>query len=374
MNQPRQQPEEPTSPGLAHYFDLIVRHRWWVISSGCVAWALAIVASLVIPAKYKSETTILIEQPKVSAQFLPQNVTVDLQQRLQSLTEQILSRPRLEQIMDTFQLYGKQQNQHATDGMVDRMRKDIDIELLKTPGHDLSGFKLSYSAKSPVLAQKVAGELTSLFIQENLSNQRQLSEDTTAFLDSQLAEARKDLEQQEKTLGEFRSKYLGELPEQLAGNVQILSGLQSRLQSETEALNQAEQQRLYLVSLVGESKSARPKPAGDPGLASSSSTTALDEQIDKMKSDLAALLTRYTPQHPDVIRLQEQIASAEKLRQQAAQDPKGGKKSVESGPQVISPVAQLESQLKANELEIANRKQQVKSLEAQIEQYQALAA
>jgi polysaccharide chain length determinant protein (PEP-CTERM system associated) len=369
-----QQQNTPKPASIGAYLALVVRRRWLVGSFALVIWALASAASLVIPAKYRSETTILIEQPKVQAQIVPPAVTTDLQQQLQSLTEQILSRTRLSQIMDSFHLYGKQPDQPASEAMIQRMQKDITIDLVTTPGHSdqLSAFKVSYSAGNPQLAQEVAGQITSLFIAENLKNQQQLAEDTTSFLDSQLADARADLERQEKSLGEFRSKNLGELPEQMQGNVQILGGLQSRLDAATEALNTAEQQKLYLSSLVTQSTAAGNK--GDSGVPASPAATSLDQQINKLKSDLATLSTRYTPQHPDVQRVKAQIASLERLRQQTEKDVASGKQdsgALSTTPSTaISPVAQLESQQKANELEIANRKKEITSLENQIEQYQ----
>jgi polysaccharide biosynthesis transport protein len=381
MNTEAQTPEN-VSPRMGQYMAIIARRRWWVITATFSLWAIGVTISLLLPAKFRSETVILIEQQKVLPQYVTPNVTIDLQQRMQSLTQQILSRTRLVRIMDSFHLYGKQANQPAADDLVQRMRNDITIELIKSSGHsdELSAFKVSYSAPTPALAQAVAGQITALFIEENLRNQQELSEDTTAFLDNQLAEARKDLEHQEQLLSDFRSKYLGELPEQLSSNVQILSGLQSRLQSATGGLHQAEQQRLYLASLVGQSKilPRRESPEEDNPV-SSGAPTALDDQIDKMQADLADLSARYTPQHPDVVRLKEQIANAEAIKRQQDADAKSGTKSTPSSgvrirsgnQQTISPIAQLESQLKANELEIANRKQEVKTLEGQIEQYQA---
>jgi len=378
---PRTQAPEDVSPRLGQYAALVVRQRWWVILSAFSFWALALATCLVLPPRFRSETVILIEQQKILPQYVTPNVAVDLQQQMQSLTQQILSRTRLVKIIDSLHLYGNQPNQHVSDELVQRMRKDITIDLIKSGGHEdeLSAFKLSYSAPTPAVAQAVVGQITSLFIEENSRNQRQLSEETAAFLDNQLAEARKDLEHQEQLLGAFRSKYVGELPEQLSSNVQILSGLQSRLQSATAALHQAEQQRLYLGSLIGQSKSLQRRDSSeDDNAVSPGGSTALDDQIDKMQAQLAELSARYTPQHPDIVRLKEQIANAEAMRRQLDGEGKSGTKTTPSvrahrsgDPQAISPLAQLESQLKANELEITNRKLEVKTLENQIEQYQA---
>lgn len=382
MNPTVEQPSEHVSPRIGSYAKLVIRHRWWVILAAFSLWAIGIAVSVLVPAKYRSETVILIEPQNVLPQYVTPNVAIDLQQRMQSLTQQILSRTRLVRIIDSLHLYGKQPNEPAPDALVQRMRNEITIDLIKGGGRadELSAFKVSYSAPTPALAQAVVGQITSLFIDENLRDQQQLSEDTTAFLDNQLAEARKDLEHQEQVLGAFRSKYVGELPEQLSSNVQILSGLQSRLQSATAALHQAEQQRLYLVSLIGQSKGLRRGESSEEDNAPPPGATAtLDDQIDKMRADLADLSARYTPEHPDVVRLKEQIANAEAMKRQLDADARSGTRSAPStrvrtrsgSEQTISPMAQLESQLKANELEIANRKQEVKTLENQIEQYQA---
>jgi protein tyrosine kinase modulator len=382
MNHTVAQHSENAAPRVGPYITLVLRHRWWVILSASLFWAIGLAASFLVPAKFRSETVILIEPQKVLPEVVTPNVAVDLQQQMQSLTQQILSRTRLVHIMDSFHLYGKKPNQIVSDTLVQRMRDDITIDLIKGGGRgdDLSAFKVSYSAPTPALAQAVVGQITSLFIDENLHDQQQLSEDTTSFLDNQLEQARKDLEHQEQVLGSFRSKYVGELPEQLSSNVQILSGLQGRLQSATAALHQAEQQRIYLVSLIGQTQSAerRDSPAED-NQAPSAAGTALAEQIEKMKAKLADLSTRYTPEYPDIIRLKEQIASAEAMqRQMDAASPSGTKTASSTralphpeNQQTISPLAQLESQLKANEVEIANRKQEVKALETQIEEYQA---
>ncbi len=366
------QVEEDVSSPLGHYWEVIVSRRWWLAISAILVWAGALGLSLLLPGKYKSETLVLIEQEGVPDQYVKPNVSTDLQQRMQSLTEQVMSRSRLVRIMDQFHLYGKKPGQAASDDAVNQMRKDITIELIRSNGQSgLSAFKIAYSAPSPVLAQKVVSQLTSGVINDNLRSEQQQSEETTAFLESQLNQARDNLDQQEKMLREFRGKYLGELPEQLPSNVQILSGLQSRLESATESLHQAEQQRLYLASLIGQYSSSQPGSPSAKEDASQGALTPLDEQIDKMKADLANLSSHYKPQHPDVVHLEDQIAKAEAMKRQLGHKgaPEGGPDTSRWG-RTISPLAQLQSQLKANELEIANRKQEIKGLEAQIEQYQ----
>src|SRR6202022_1567114 len=153
---------------------------------------------------------------------------------------------------------------NQTSDPIEQMRKDIAIELVEAPGRpgQLTAFKIRYLAGSPQLAQQVNSELTSLFIDENLKSQQQLSESTTAFLQTQLTEARAKLEQQEVKVRAFKAAHFGNLPTQVQTNVQILSGLQSQLQSTQRALDGANQQKLYLESLQQEYYSVQAKLDG----------------------------------------------------------------------------------------------------------------
>jgi len=365
--------EDQNSLNVGRYWALICHRRWWLIAALFVGWALVVAVSCFLKAKYRSETVILVEQQKVPERYVEPNVAIDLQQRLQNITQQILSRTRLLEIATTNRLYANEGKTDA-DALIERMRKDINIELLKANQNQITAFTVSYSAPTPQLAQKITGELTSLFIEDSLHNRQKLSEDTTAFLETQLQSARDDLAQQEERLREFKSRYLGELPEQLQGNLQILSGLQNRLQGAAEALNQAEQQRLYLDSLLSQYKSVRGGAAeGD----SSPTLPALDQQLAKLTNQLHDLSARYTSQHPDIVHLKEQIAAIERLREKIEQAERSGNKADSSLAgattaeiQSLSPIMQVESQIKANQLEIANRKHEIKDLETQIQQYE----
>ncbi len=355
------------------YWARLRARRWWVLSSLAIGWVVIMAAGIFIPPRYRSETVILVEQQQVPEHYVQANVAADLQQRLQSMSEQILSRTRLLMVIDKFHLYGKERANMDPDSLVQRMRKDIAIELVRASGrNDLSAFKVSYSASNAVLAQQVTGELTSAFIEENLRTRARMSESTTEFLESQLAQARTALTEQEEKLRKFKSEYLGQLPEQVQGNIQILSGLQARLQASRDALNSAEQQHLYLESLLAQYRNTplRPDASGNPVIPAND----LESRLEQQKAQLAELSAKYTPQHPDIVMLKEKIAATEKLKEEADKAKPASKNddASEAKSSSLNPAtAQFESQLKANQLEIANRKKEVRDLEAQMEQYQA---
>src|SRR5205823_14773931 len=139
---------------------------------------------------------ILVEQPSVPQQFVASNVAGDLQQRLQTITQQILSRTRLLRIIDNLNLYPEEQKRFKQDDLVELMRKDIEIELVRDQQNELTSFNIYYSSRSPSVAQRVTSELSNLFISENLEARQQQSQNTTEFLASRLEEARKTLSEQ----------------------------------------------------------------------------------------------------------------------------------------------------------------------------------
>lgn len=372
---PTEQIEQSVPPVPQNYLKLAIRRRWWLILSPFVFWAVALMLSLMVPAKYRSETTVLIDQQGASGPYVPPGAN-GFQQQLQSLTEQTLSRPRLAQLIKEFHLYGSRPDQIVSDDAVQQMRTDITVQVTRSTGSgEISAFKIGYSAPAADLAQRVTARLASLFIEDSLARQEGLAEQTTSFLEGQLEEARKDLEKQDGLLRDFRSRNLGELPEQRASNAQVLLELQGSLQSAREGLNRAEKQKLYLGTLLGWSVAPASNTA-EPGDVSAITSTPLDEQLDKKKSELANLRARYTDRHPDIVHLKEEIATLEQMKNRLAksnsktgQDKGSGETLGSRG--VVSQLSQLQSEFRANELEITNRKQEIGQLERQISQYQA---
>jgi polysaccharide chain length determinant protein (PEP-CTERM system associated) len=345
-----------------------------------LGWLVVWGAGWVLPPLYQSSTLILVEQPSMPSNYVTPNVSEDLQDRLQSITQQILSRTRLLLIMDKYHLYEGGHNQRTSDEKVTLMRKDIDIQLVQREDRKgITGFTISYQGTNPQIAQQVTGELTDLFIGENLKARQQHSEDTTSFIESQLANAGASLAEQEAKVRDYQARHEGELPSQQASNLQILSGLQAQLQSEQDALNNAKQQSVYYQALIGQYRTlGDASVAGDGGPAT---LPAIDQQIETLRSKLANLRSLYTERHPDIQSLKDEIARTERVRDQLLSGAKDNGKSGEHAG--VSPSAndrsnslhnqallQLESQQQANKLEIANREQAIVSLKARIIDYQ----
>jgi polysaccharide chain length determinant protein (PEP-CTERM system associated) len=364
---------------LQQYIDVIRRRHMYFLIPFFLGWLVVWSTSWVLPARYKSGTLILVAQPSMPTEYVTPNIRDDLQARLQSITQQILSRTRLLHIIESLNLYADQRGKVNPDELVDRMRKDIEIALVYDSNHSLiTSFNIYYSSHDPHLAQQVTGELTNLFISENLELRQQKSEDTTKFLEQQLETARQNLAEQEEKVRVYKDQHLGDLPSQLQSNVQILSGLQSQLQSEEDGLNADRQQNAYLQSMVEQSRSLQ--RTTKTGEGSPVGVPALDQELDKLKAQLADLSSHYTDRHPDVRKLKDQIAKTEKMRNQALADLKAGTTSTSGGgnPAPEDDLAntgsaatiQLQGQLKSNQVDMVNKERDIASLKVKIDDYQ----
>jgi polysaccharide biosynthesis transport protein len=363
--------DEQTSgmPDIQRYVDIVKRRHFHLLISLFVGWALVWGASWVLPPKYKSTTLILVQQPTMPANYVQPNVSGDLQDRLESISQQILSRTRLLTIIEDLHLY--EGTKATADDKVARMRKDITIDLVRDARTgEINSFRVSYIARDPHVAQNVTTALTNLFISENLRQRQAESEGTTKFIETQLEEARAHLADQEAKVRAFQSAHMGDLPSQQQSNLQILSGLQSQLESEQSALNTARQQRVYLQALAEQNKlsgnpAATPRST-DPALA------ALDLQLTQMRAQLVDYNSRYTDKYPDVVRLKEQIARTEKQRSDLAArlGTDSGASGSEAGTSGGTAYSQLQGQLRANQLEISNRERAIASFQERINEYQ----
>jgi polysaccharide biosynthesis transport protein len=362
-----------------YYLALLRRRSWYFLVPFFLGWASVWAASWLLPSVYRSGTLILVEQPTVPQQFVASNIAGSIQDRLQSISQQILSRTRLLHIIESENLYPEHRSRMSPDDLVDKMRKDIEIELVKEPGSaQLSAFNVYFSASNPVTAQQVTSQLTNLFISENLEVRQQQSANTTKFLESQLDDARRTLSEQEEKVRIFKQKNLGDLPGQTQSNLQILAGLQAQLQSQEDGLSRAKQQNTYLESLLSQYRTLQ--RSSKSGSTVSGGLPAIDQQLDKLRSQLADLSSRYTDRHPDVRKLKQEVAKTERMKQElVAELNSGSDQTSESEVSGISTdssdpnkpaMMQLDSQLKANQIEIATRQRAIDATEKEIRDYQ----
>lgn len=364
---------------LGRYVRVVRRRQVLFLATVLVVWLCAWGASWLLAPRYKSGTLILVEQPTMPTNYVAPNVSDNLQDRLQTITQQILSRTRLLKIIDKLHLYQPSNHAVTPDQEVRAMRKDISVKVENdTRTGAITAFNIYYTAPNPKLAQTVTTELSNLFINENNEVRQQQSEETTQFLKNQLATAKTQLAEQDANVRMFRSAHPGQLPSQEASNLQILSGLQSQLLSDENALSTAQQQQVYAQSLLGEyqrNPTSTSTPGGQP-----SDLAAINQHLTSLREKLNSLRTRYTDQYPEVQSVRTEIARTEKQQQQWVASHGNSKaqsgsasNSTTAGTHSIAsaPMLQLESQLQASKAEVANRQRAIANLKQRINQYQA---
>jgi len=363
---------------LRSVWQVAKRRRWWILSTFSVVTVAAVLLCYILPAQYRSDATILVEQQQVPERYVTPTTTTDLLQVLQPMTQDILSRARLLKIIDDLGLYPSEKKRMGPDELVAFMRKQITIEPLVSDAESrkANAFKISYVGSTAHGAQDVVSRLTSLFIEENLSTQGEQAAGTTSFLADQLNAARTTLQEQEQRLKDFKMEHLGELPEDQPGNLQVLSGLQMQMQNTEASLARARQQQVYLESLLAQYRSLVPKSGADPN-ATVNQIPALEKQLTDLRAKRAELVAQYTPEHPDVVNIERQIAQTQDLLAVLKKNQKaaGADAGTEAAANQITAsdepaVAQLKSQLKANQVEIANAVAESKQLQARIAEYQ----
>src|SRR5271156_672678 len=271
----------------------ILKRRWWMIAIPAIIFPIVgyLITYLVQP-QYVSQTLVLVEQQKVPESYVKAVVTEDLSGRLASMREQILSRSRLQPIIERFNLFAN--GKLSMDDRIDLTRKNIGItpiqsEIARTNG--LPGFFISFKANDPRTAQLVCGEIQSLFVSENLSDRAASAAGTTEFLKSQLADAKSKLDEQDARLAKFQQTYMGQLPGAESSNINMLTTLNTQLDAATQALSRMEQDKGYAESILGmQIQSQGTQTTEKGGLA----PQAQQLELQQLLSQEADLTSRYT--------------------------------------------------------------------------------
>jgi polysaccharide chain length determinant protein (PEP-CTERM system associated) len=375
----------------------LLTKRWWMILAvACGVMVAGIGVLQLLPNRYTSEATLIVVRQAVPERYVVPNSTTDLTAALQAMKRDVLSRGRMRKIIEDFGLYPKNRGV-APDTLVEIMLRDIDIEPLdESPSRrDFNAFRISYVGDTPQLTQAVTSTLTSLFTNEYLRNRDEQATNTTRFLHDQVEAKKRKLNEQEQLLRDFKMGHMGELPEQQAGNLGILSGLQNQLQSTMTGLSRAEEQRVYLESLLNayrQSANNREVLGGTvllPGMPTPAHTVtpleSAQNDLTRLQATRGSMLSRgYTTEHPDMKKVAREIAQVQeaiRTLQPAASPvapadvpsarPKIAARTVPAEVDTDPAIVQLKSQLEARRREIENLSRDQVRLKASIAQYES---
>ena len=293
----------------------VLRRRIWLL---LVPFALVSAATAIwaqsLPERYRSETVILVVPQRVPESYVKSTVTARIEDRLQSITQQILSRTRLERIIQDFDLYAADRRTTVMEDVVDRMRSDIAVRVVKG-----DAFSLSYVGDNARTVMQVVERLASLFIEENLRDREVLAEGTNQFLEAQLEDARVQLIEREKKLEAYRTQHGGELSSQLPSNLQVIQNTQMQVQTIIESMNRDRDRRLLVERQLEEAEQmsaadsmaaetiAAVRNRGNDGAVGETAA----QRLAVARDSLVLMQRRLKADHPDVQRMNRVISDLE---------------------------------------------------------------
>lgn len=302
---------------IDHYYRLVLKRRWFIIVPLALAVMGGIYLSITLPRVYSANTLILVEPQRVPEGFVQSLVSIDINSRISTISQQIMSRTNLEKIIKQFDLYSGPENKKMfMEDKVDGLRKRISVNVTQARG-GTDAFSISFKGKEPEKVMRIANTLATYFIDENLKVREAQAIGTSSFLDDELLVMRKKLESVEEALNTYRKRHMGELPEQLETNLRMLDRLQLELNEKEESLRNARNRLAdvenMIQSMEDQSEFAGPAERVEHGEGTGTEDAPSEEesQLLQLKQQLAMMQTRYTARHPDIGKLKRVIAGLE---------------------------------------------------------------
>ncbi len=356
--------ERKPPSSIGDFVSVLKRRKTWLIVPFLVVAGLGILLAPLIPRSYQSTTTILVVPQKVPTTYVKPSTSA-VMNRLNRIELEIMSGTGFRQIIENLNLYPKQRKEENMPQVIADMRKDISVDLVPdaSDGHgNVGAFTIAYIGPTPEKTQQATRQIAELFINENRKEGHQLALGTDSFLTEQVNQAGQQLAAQEAKIQAFKSAHLSSLPEETQANLSTVAELQSEMTTNGAAIDQDNQQRVYLQSVLNVN------PAGNSDDASPTAPTPLQMELGEKESELHTDLMKYTPQHPDVIRLQHEISA---LKFQIRHSPKSSSSTAgalsmlppTTGPSVNE---QLRSQLVALTTDLRARKAHQEQIAQQI--------
>jgi polysaccharide chain length determinant protein (PEP-CTERM system associated) len=303
----------------------------------------------------------------VPESYVRSTITSRIEDRLQSISQQILSRTRLERIIQDFNLYPRERQLGIMEDVIEGMRtRDIRVETLKG-----DAFRIAFIGDNPVTVMRVTDRLASHFIDENLRDREVLAQGTSQFLTVQLEDARRRLIEQEKKLEEYKLRFSGELPSQAAGNLQQVQNLQLQVQNVVESLNRDVDRKLIIERVLADVRAADAQALAATAASGNASDQPVSVQLALAEKVLGEMQLRLTQKHPDIIRLQRRITG---LKQRAEAESLAAPLSPESSAPTTPAQALQRNREKALQLELETLDRQITNKRAEEQRLRKLAA
>ena len=313
---------------MDEYIEILRRRIWFIVIPFILIAAGGLIYAVTTPKQYKASTLVLVSPQRVPEAYVQATVTSRVEERLQSIAQEVMSRTRLEQIIAEYRLYEKERKRLSKEEVVELMRKNIKVEL-PTKKEEKGYFTISFLGPDPNVVTTVANRLSSLFIEENLKIREQQAAGTTEFLTAELAQSKVKLDEMEAAVSQYKTRFMGQLPEQRETNLRILEQLQNQYQRVGENLRAAQDRKLFIQRQMTELELPIGSQTGASGTRLPGGSSSLQQEMAMSRSGhaaggtyesqqenlvrvLEALRTKYTENHPDVIAVKNRIANLER--------------------------------------------------------------
>jgi len=341
---------EPDVRTIGDVMGIVRRRKRAILLTGVAIFTLAAAVAFFLPKKYQSTTTILIEEQEVPREYVSANITTFADQRLQTINQRIMSTTRILELIGRFNLYADLKDEVPVDEIVAKMRKDIQFNTISAdvidprtgrPGQATIAFSITYEGRDPETVQRVANELASLYLQENLKSREKQSLETSKFMEEEMTIVQASLADVDGKIATFKEKNISSLPELSQVNLQALDQVERDLTRMDDQLRTLRERESYLQEQ----------------LASIPPDLALQEKesLKELRVRLVELKTGFSDEHPDVISTRAAIKELEgRLRKSPGEI--GGTKP--DNPAYIT----LASQLAGAQSEISSVKRQIGDL------------
>jgi succinoglycan biosynthesis transport protein ExoP len=317
--------KKPTDSGafadlkLGDYLEIGRRRKWLLILAPLAGVLICIVVAHRMSNVYRAETTILVDSSQIPSNYVASVVTTDISARLSTLQQQILSPTRLKVLVEAEGLYPDPSSKRTEDDVIRSVQKGISVEVVNPGGGRMGAFRISYSSTRQDEVARIANHIAQMFIEENLRAREEQTSGTTKFLEDQLAETKRELDETDAQLRVIKSQNIFDLPESKPYHVEALANLRGQMQSIQDKISQDQRDKSMLQSMLISGEG--PAPTIDMGSGSGGSSLSPDQdQLQKLETKLSELRVRYGPAHPEVRRTENEIEHLKKKIASMPQD------------------------------------------------------
>ena len=313
--------------GPEDYLRMVWNRRWLVVAPFLLTAIGTAIVSSQLPNRFRSQAMVLIVPQRVPENYVAPAVTTQLEDRLQMISQQIMSRTKLERIIQEFNLYERERKDMILEDVIEQMKnKDIKVTIAtaRTRRNDATAFTVSYESNNARMAMQVADRIAGLFIEENRADRSVLADVTSQFLETELEDARRRLMEHEKKLQAYRQAHQGSLPTELQSNLQAIQTTQARMHALQEAVARDQDRKTAVERQIADLRieASAPPPSQVPATAADAAaaltTGTAAQRLDAARQALTGMEMRLKPEHPDIVRFKRAIRDLEKEAEKEA--------------------------------------------------------